>query len=290
MFTYLSQSVLEDELIVRATPITRIVVGEAICRHLHRGDLVSRQVNQGLGLSCSVLRATKSSVNGVDHVEAGDIWAREQVCDRGPRPCSIRLGLLELPRVRSLDRLTLSGLACWVVQQALTPRGALICELHSAALVIQVSARAVESLRCGALVIVEVRIEAAILRVLTLILFLIDLVNGWIVVVRVAITGTSSVMSTAWLAPVAVLVASWLARVQSFDLVQSVAIILWAWIEETSDCDRRELFWQEIVHQELPFGKRSHILYDLEAAEEFSHWNCKKNYWKEDCHDKDSHI
>ena len=86
-----------------------------------------------------------------------------------------------------------------MVQQALTPRGALICELHSAALVIQVSARAVESLRCGALVIVEIRIEAAVLGVLTLILFLIDLVNGcgWIVVVGVAITGTSSVMSTA---------------------------------------------------------------------------------------------
>ena len=45
--------------------------------------------------------------------------------------------------------------------------------------------------------IVEVRIEAAVLGVLTLILLLVDLVNGWIVVVRVAITGTSSVMSTA---------------------------------------------------------------------------------------------
>ena len=84
-----------------------------------------------------------------------------------------------------------------MVQQALTPRGALICKFHSAALIIQVGTRAVESLRCGALVIVEVRIEAAVLGVLTLILLLVDLVNGWIVVVRVAITGTSSVMSTA---------------------------------------------------------------------------------------------
>lgn len=109
-FTY--QSVLEDELIVRAASITRIVIGEAICRHLHRWDLVSRQVNQGLGLPSSVLRATKSSVNGVDHVEAGDIRAREQVCDRGPRPCSICLRLLELPRVCSLNRVPLSSLAC----------------------------------------------------------------------------------------------------------------------------------------------------------------------------------
>ena len=84
-----------------------------------------------------------------------------------------------------------------MIQQALTPRGALICEFHATALVIQVGARAVESLRCGALVVVEVWIEAAVLGVLTLILLLIDLVNGWIVVVGIAITGTSAIMSSA---------------------------------------------------------------------------------------------
>ena len=98
-----------------------------------------------------------------------------------------------------------------MVQQALAPRGALICEFHAAALVVEVGARAVESLRCGALVIVEVRIEAAVLGVLTLILLLVDLVDGccWVVVVGgVARAGIGAVMRSTWLAPVAVLSAS----------------------------------------------------------------------------------